>query len=79
MEDGVPLGHSIEHQVKGVIVECRACQHRAVLPLHDLIAKLGADFGVRAVAEKCRCSKCGSRRVETRPEWPSRRGLLGPG
>jgi hypothetical protein len=71
-DPGVPLSHYPPHGVRGVLLDCIACGHHAELPLSSLVARFGADYGVRAIALHCRCSRCGSRNVESRPAWPSR-------
>ena len=50
---------------------CNGCCHYAVLRTDSLIARLGRDQGVPGVADHAYCGNCGSRDVETRPNWPT--------
>ena len=50
---------------------CNACCHHAVLETAALIDRLGRDQGVPGVADHAYCGNCGSRDVETRPNWPT--------
>ncbi len=50
---------------------CNGCYHYAVLSPDMLIARLGRDQGVPSVADHAYCGHCGSRDVETRPNWPT--------
>ena len=50
---------------------CNGCCHHAVLRTDILIARLGGDQGVPGVADHAYCGNCGSRNVETRPNWPT--------
>ena len=44
---------------------CNGCCHNAVLPIGALTEKLGPDYPVPHVGREC-----GSRDVQTRPDWP---------
>ena len=48
----------------------RGCYHHAMLLTDTLISRLGRDQGVSGVADHVYCGNCGSREVETRPNWP---------
>ena len=50
---------------------CNGCCHHAVLSTDKLIARLGRDQGVPGVVGHAYCGNCGSRDVETRPNWPT--------
>ena len=50
---------------------CNGCYHYSVLSTDMLIARLGRDQGVPGVADHAYCGNCGSRDVETRPNWPT--------
>ena len=50
---------------------CNGCCHHAVLDTAVLIHRLGADQSVPGVADHAYCGNCGSREVETRPNWPT--------
>ena len=50
---------------------CNGCCHHAVLETASLIDRLGRDQGVPGVADHAYCGNCGSRDVETRPNWPT--------
>ena len=62
---------NLEDQDVDVLARCNSCGHNAVLALGALLTKLGAEFPVPAVSKAVRCSVCGSRDVETRPNWPT--------
>ena len=47
------------------------CCHHTVLATDMLIARLDRDQGVPGVADHAYCGNCGSRDVETRPNWPT--------
>ena len=52
---------------------CNGCCHHAVLETATLIDRLGRDQeGVPGVADHAYCEHCGSRDVETRPNWLAR-------
>ena len=50
---------------------CNGCSHHAVLPVGDLTAKLGPEYPVPHVGLRAYCRECGSRDVQTRPDWPT--------
>lgn len=50
---------------------CNGRCHHAVLETGALIDRLGHDQGVPGVANHAYCGNCGSRDVETRPNWPT--------
>jgi hypothetical protein len=53
-----------------VLCWCNGCDRHARLATGPLIARLGPGCGLRALAQRLRCSRCGSKAVETRPAWP---------
>jgi len=59
------------HCVTAVAVWCLACDRKNSIPAALLIAKLGSDFPVPAVAKRTRCQECGGRGDESRPDWPA--------
>ena len=50
---------------------CNDCFHHAVLPIGALTEKLGPDYPVPHVGRRTYCRECGSRDVQTRPDWPA--------
>lgn len=54
-----------------VAVTCHRCHHNATVSASTLAAQLGARMPVPEVAGHMRCSACGSRDCETRPDWRS--------
>ena len=48
---------------------CNDCCHNRVLALAPLLARFGPGQTASGVAAWVRCSRCGSRRVETRPAY----------
>ena len=75
-DETVRLVDLIEDAVQ-VELWCHApgCHHHADVSAEDLIRRFGADHPVPDLARHFRCSKCGSRRIHTRPSW----GTEGPG
>jgi hypothetical protein len=79
-EPGVPLGR-YRDLGPGVGVEfiCLDCQNLWEVPLETVIARLaqrgvgGAQTGIKDVAALAErpCSRCGSRRLDTRPAFPA--------
>lgn len=78
--DGVPLAHYLEHLPEyGVRFICRDCNLTTDVPLVDVVDRLKARglgderTGIRALARLATrpCSRCGSKRWETRPARPS--------
>jgi len=50
---------------------CNGCSHHAVLETVALVNRLGGEQSVPNVADHAYCGRCGSREVETRPNWPT--------
>ena len=50
---------------------CNDCCRHAVLPIDTLTDKLGPEYPVPHVARRTVCRECGSRDVQTRPDWPT--------
>jgi hypothetical protein len=50
--------------VTHVMAYCK-CRHEASIDVSDL----PADLFVPAIKDRLRCSKCGQRPMETRPDW----------
>ncbi len=50
---------------------CNGCFHHAVLPIGPLVERLGHGYPVPAARDRTYCATCGSRDVETRPNWPA--------
>ncbi len=55
----------------GVWAWCNDCCHNRVLPVGPLLERFGPGQTAAGIAAWARCSACGSRRVETRPEHES--------
>lgn len=81
-DDGVPLGHYLEHAGCGVRVACLDCQLGQTFGVAAVIARLeargvgGAATGIRALAGLVvdPCPRCGGRRFETRPAFGGHSG-----
>jgi hypothetical protein len=79
-DPGVPLAHYRQHGA-GVLVICAGCRQTRTFGLEPVIRRLMARgvgderTGIRAVANFVRdpCPRCGGRRFETRPAFPSPR------
>lgn len=62
------LANMRENGVRHLIVQCRSCRHSAsvladMLPDDELVPSAGRRF---------RCSACGSRAIDTRPDWSAK-------
>jgi hypothetical protein len=53
----------------GVFCWCNRCSHSAIVPVAELLARLGPAIAVPEIGAKLRCSGCGARDVATRPAW----------
>ena len=62
-----------EQGVRGLAVYClnHACLHRAVISADDY----PDDIEVPSFARRLKCSKCGGRRVDVRPNWLEKPGM----
>ena len=56
-------------------VWCNGCSHNKTLAVASLIARLGRNFPVPRLGARLRCSACGGRDIDARPDWP-RRGVI---
>ena len=54
---------------------CNGCFKDGAVTTDTLIARLGRDYPVPDVGARMRCS-CGSRDIETRPNWPDNLGVI---
>ena len=61
------LGNMRHNGVGAVIAQCKDCRHQADV----VVDHLPADVYVPEVGRRLRCSKCGGKRIETRPAWHS--------
>ena len=59
------LANMREHGVRSVDATCEDCRHEATLNVDALPDRLY----VPDVALRLRCSACGSKRINTRPNW----------
>lgn len=59
------LANMRRNGVRAVIAECRDCRHKADV----IVDHLAAEIAVPDVGRRMRCSKCGGKRIETRPAW----------
>ena len=62
------LANMRENGVHSVVATCAKCRHEGVLD----VQRWPADTPVPDVGLKLRCSACGGRDVETRPNWSDR-------
>ena len=64
------LGNMREQGVRGLAVYClnHTCRHHAVMSADEY----PADLEVPSFALRLKCSKCGSRRIDVRPNWRER-------
>jgi Zn finger protein HypA/HybF involved in hydrogenase expression len=55
-----------------LIAWCQNCHHNAVLPVAPVLSRYGPTTAFPEVKGRFRCSACGSRRVDVRPNWSRR-------
>jgi hypothetical protein len=51
---------------------CQNCHHNAVMPVDPVLARYGPTTPFPEVKGRFRCSACGSRQVDVRPNWSRR-------
>ncbi len=66
----VTLGHLLRDGVD-VAVRCRRCDHHTVVDAGGLILAMGSGVPVRDVGRQMRCTRCASRDIDSRPDWPT--------
>ena len=52
-----------------LIASCQNCHHNAVTPVDPVLARYGPTTPFPEVKGRFRCSACGSRQVDVRPNW----------
>jgi hypothetical protein len=52
-----------------LIASCQNCHHDAVLPVALVLARYAPTTPFPEVKGRFRCSACGSRQVDVRPNW----------
>ena len=67
------LANMRDNGVRCLLVTCLACNRQASVN----VDQMPADLEVPAAAARFRCSVCGSKRIETRPDWLSARQAKG--
>jgi hypothetical protein len=72
------LGNTRELGVRGLAVSClnNACRHETVISVDNY----ADDIEVHSFRPRLKCSKCGVRNIDVRPNWkeqPSRESLTG--
>lgn len=53
-------------------VSCMACRHHTTLPVTVLLSRYAAETPFPDVLSRFRCSACGSRDGDVRPNWAAR-------
>ena len=71
--DPVTFGWLIEKGMN-VGLHCHPCGRHVVVPVRSLPFAL--ETPVPATAGRFKCTRCGSRQTETRPEWPNEGGRV---
>ncbi len=51
---------------------CNRCTHNRAVAVAPLIERLGPDYPVPRVGRRMRCGGCGSRDIDTMPNWNDR-------
>jgi hypothetical protein len=52
-----------------LVTSCQNCHHNTVLPMAPVLARCGPATPFPEVKGRFRCSACGSRQVDVRPNW----------
>jgi hypothetical protein len=59
------LANMRQNKVHSIAVQCLGCDHRAVVNMDQF----PGHAPVKSFERRMRCSKCGGRRVDVRPNW----------
>ncbi|MGE0231178.1 MAG: hypothetical protein AB7S46_05285 [Flavobacteriaceae bacterium] len=59
------IGNMREHGVRRLDIQCRECHHRVIRSADGL----SDDIEIPAYGARLRCSACGSRNIDCRPNW----------
>jgi hypothetical protein len=67
------LANMRQQGIRHLIAFCHndACRHQAVID----VSAYGDDVEVPSFARRAKCSKCGGRRVDVRPNWKEQPGM----
>ena len=65
-----PTLSDLAHDVSGVVCWCNRCHHSGVLPIGELLSRLGPSLPFPMVHGRLRCQACGSTDIHARPDWP---------
>lgn len=63
----------------GVSCACLQCHADAVIPIEDVIRRFRPETRFPAIFRHFKCSSCGSRDVDVRPDWSSKNSFRAPG
>jgi len=64
----VPLQFLIDEGMR-LLAHCLKCGRCVPVDVAPIAAKFGADFPIPHVGKRMRCTRCGSRLVDTMPYW----------
>ena len=56
-------------------ISCLDCHHNTIIPVAALLSRYAAETPFPEVWGRFRCSVCGSRRVDIRPNWAVRQAV----
>lgn len=56
-------------------VSCMACYHRTTMPVAILLPRYAAETPLPDALSRFRCSACGARDVDVRPNWAARQAM----
>jgi transposase-like protein len=68
------LANMRQNRVRSIAVQCDECRHSAIVNVDHFLGHLA----VKSFEQKFYCTKCGSRRINVRPNWheaPQFRGM----
>jgi hypothetical protein len=55
-----------------LVASCQRCHHDAVLPVAPVLARYSPTTPFSEVMDRFRCSACGSKQADVRPNWSRR-------
>jgi hypothetical protein len=55
-----------------LVVSCLGCHHNTTMPVAALLSRYAAEMPFPEAWGGFRCSACGSKRIDVRPNWAAR-------
>jgi hypothetical protein len=76
MSNSTRLAWLVENHLS-LLCDCNKCWHHAELDPEPILARLGGQY-IPDLKQWARCTRCGSRDVSTRPQFPVYGAGFGP-